>query len=309
MFLYSLSSVFKIHRQLQITLGCSKKVQPMSPKAIYFNPLETFYFLNSLQQQLKSSLLHQASSVINTVKRQRKTMPKLELNSVVIHCTVHSITNKDKEGFTCYLSLQISQPKKHSLLNPPNFLYCSCFANTQTQKPLLSLQDLHEDVPGVLQSDNMGFAGIHFVIAAEDFFAIVNNGNIQWDWFMWRTGLQSSMEWDINLICSFSSKPSKNIRGQQKPQLLFKQRIDNPGTQPWQPILLTGWNCAGCGEQSCPTQLQACPCQNTKWRQEKVHFWTFLTAASGRPFSMLHVEEESLTSEDFFSFWPAFSQS
>lgn len=53
---------------------------------------------------------------------------------------------------------------------PLSFLFCK-YTNT---KPLLSLQDLHEDLPVVLQSDYMGFG-----IEAEDFFAIVNDGNIQ----------------------------------------------------------------------------------------------------------------------------------
>lgn len=189
---------------------------------------------------------------------------------------------------------------------PLSFLFCK-YTNT---KPLLSLQDLHEDLPVVLKSDYMGFAGIHFGIEAEDFFAIVNDGNIQWDWFMWRAGLQSSMQWDISLICSFSSKPSKNIRGHQKPQSLLKLRIDNPGTQPWQPILLTGWNCTGMWGVVMSNTTPGMPMSKHKMEARKSSFrnysyccfWkTILYAACGRrKFDLRRF---------FFSFWPAVSQS
>lgn len=45
---------------------------------------------------------------------------------------------------------------------------------------------------------------------------------------MWATGLQSSAQWDVILICSFSSKQCKNIRGHQKSQTLFMLDIDKP---------------------------------------------------------------------------------
>lgn len=195
----------------------------------------------------------------------------------------------------CYLSLQISQPKKYSLLNLPNFLYRSCFANTQTQNPCSHYRICTKTFQQFCSLTTWDLLGYILVLKRRTFLPQSMMGIYS------ETDLCG--EQVCNQVCNgtlASSAPSL----QSHPKISGVTRNLSPSSScaqitqahsPGSPSCLRGETALGCGEQSCPTQLQACLCQNTKWRHEKVHFGTFLTAASGRPFSTLHVEEESLT--------------